>query len=174
MNSKLLTVEEAKRPVPYIGQLVSHPFSEIIKGYLSSIDIDADQIVRENQNEIVWSFCTQGVSIAYRLYKDLNKEVFLHLECAWSFIPEGQEDLIATTLLQEHYHHHFPFWLALNSDNLVVALFRSYASGITESHFLLRLDTIIKLGVHCREVFLEAKLGLQPLPKSWFDKKGAA
>lgn len=171
---KLLTVEEAAKPVPYIGSLVSHPFAEIVKDYLGSRNIDANQIIRQAKNEVVWSFCINGVSVAYRLYKDTHHEVFLHMECAFGFVAKGCEDMLATTLIQEHYHHHYPFWHALNEDRLAVVLFRSYVGGITESHFLLRLDTIIKLGMHCREVYLSAGLGLQPLPKSWFVIKKVA
>lgn len=174
MNSKPLTIEEASKPVPYIGHITAHPFAIIIENYLKSIDIDPSQVKREVNEEVIWNFYVKGVSIAYRLYKDQNKELFLHVECAFGFVPEGCEDMIATTLLQEHYHHHYPFWHALNEDRLAVIMFRSYCDGITESHFLLRLDTIIKMGLHCKDVFVKAGMGVKALPTGWFEKENAA
>lgn len=165
-----MNIEDAAKPVPYTGQLTSHPFAGIVRDYLRTINIESDEIQRQTPNEIVWSYCANGVSAAYRLYKDDSQEVFAHVECAYGFLPKGCEDLIALKLLQENYYHYYPFWHAINEDGLAVLQFRCYVAGITESHFLLRLDTIVKQGIECRKVFLNSNYGLQPLPKSWFNK----
>ena len=165
---------EAAKPMPYIGSLSEHPFALLIMAYLESIGV-GEESKREVSGEIVWSTTLEpGLSVAYRLYKDRNQEVFLHFEVAIGYLPEASEDLIAATLLQEQYNHHFPLFYAITEERLLVILFRTYCDGITAAHALLRIHTIITLGAHSREVFVKPEFGLQPLPSSWFKKAQVA
>jgi hypothetical protein len=168
-KSSIPDLAAAKSAIPFNGHPIEHPFARSIESYLDSIGKVPNSICRSNDQEAVWSFCTApGLSLAYRLYKTQAMEVFLHLECAFGFCPEGGEDLVAAMLLREQHSHHFPILFALTEDRLLVAICRSYCAGVTEQHLLLRLDSMITFGVSCRERYVRAELGVHSLPQSWF------
>lgn len=167
----LVELEKAREPIPYEGELSNHPFAQIISSYLSEAHgITGQESGRKAPGEEIWAFKAESLSVFYRLYRDSHGEVFYHLECAFGLIPIACEDHIAVELIKRQQNHFFPFLFSINSESLAIIVCRSFTSGTTLSHFLLRLDTIVSFAAQVQEELLKPGFGLLPLPKRCFRK----
>lgn len=167
----LVELEKAREPIPFKGDLSSHPFAQIISAYLrEGHGITGQEAGRKAPGEEIWAYKVNLLSVFYRLYRDSHGEVFYHLECAFGQVPSTCEDHIAVELLKRQQNHFFPFLYSINSESLAIVVCRSFCAGTTESHFLLRLDTIASIAAQVREELMKPEFGLLPLPKKCFRK----
>lgn len=167
-------LNQALKPVPYIGKLLDHPHTKALEKYLESIDIPPEESRAVTDEYVNYQFFLDtNLSVAFALYRTSDSEVFLHFSCAMGCIDPFSQDELLLELLKSHQNLIYPIRYAIDSDNFVVVEFRCATSLITESCTILRAASIIHTAVETRKELVVVKKIMVPLPSSWFKECAA-
>ncbi len=172
VKSTIQDIERIKMIVPYVGQLIDHPFVQLIEGTLLAMGFDNPVDCRhaDDNDHLGWSVSfDERVVARYELSLTPEREFFFEATCAIGTVPEdsGKRLQLLDRMIYQNRNLAFPCWLAVDCQGTLMAVFRCNAQLISTDLLIARVYGIGGFASGLNGELVQGGL-VQPLHKSYF------